>query len=244
MAEEKELTKKEKRELAKKRKKEERKKQEMADNTKKGLLWVAGIAIFAFLGWQVYQYFTAPLPEQAVEPIEVAESDNVLGSRDAEVVLIEFADFQCPACQAYAPLVEQLHEDFGDELLIVYRNFPLTSIHKNALPAAIAAEAAGEQDKFWEMSKLLYEKQSEWSDEVNPRDTFISYAQDLGLDIEQYESDLDSGEIADKVNADILSGNKLSVNSTPTFYLNGRKLGNIRSYEDFRSAVEAEMSQE
>lgn len=242
MSEEKELTKREKRELAKQRKKEERRKQDMADNTKKGVLWLVAISIFAFLGWQVYQFFTAPLPEQAVEPIEVAENDNVLGSRDADVVLIEFADFQCPGCKAYSPLIEQLHEDFGDELLIVYRNFPLTTIHKNAMAAALAAEAAARQEKFWEMNKILYERQEEWSGEIAPRDKFISYAEELGMDREVFENDLGSSEVESKVNADILSGNKLDINATPTFFLNGRMVTGIGSYEDFKSKIQAELN--
>lgn len=241
MSEEK-LSKKEKRELAKKKKKEERKKDERAQKTKSGIYWLVGIVVVAFLGWQVYQYFTAPLPQQAVEPIEVADTDHVLGSRDAEVVLIEFADYQCPACKTYAPLVEQLHEDFGGDLLIVYRHFPLVSIHPNALAAALAAEAAGRQDRFWEMSKLLYERQEDWADEISPRDTFISYAEELEIDADQFTDDLGDGELEDKVNADILSGNKLDVNATPTFYLNGRKVTNISSYEDFKGRIEAELN--
>lgn len=95
--------------------------------------------------------------------MEVKVNDNVKGSREAKAVLIEYSDFQCPACQVYYPVVKQLTEELGNEILVVYRHFPLTTIHPNALPAAKAAEAAGKQGKFWEMHDMLFDKQSEWS---------------------------------------------------------------------------------
>lgn len=237
------LTKKEKRELAKQQKKDAQKKEAVADRSKRGFLWLIGLVIFAFVGWQIYNFFATPLPEQAVEPIAVAESDLTKGNPDAQMVLIEFSDFQCPACKAYYPLVNQLGEEMGDEVLIVYRHYPLTQIHPNATPAALASQAASKQDKFWEMHDLLFDRQEEWSGVNNAEELFISYAEELELNIDQFRQDLSSREARDKVNADLISGNQLGVNATPTFFLNGRKLDGIRSYQDFVSAIENAQTQ-
>src|SRR5690554_2585016 len=102
------LSKRERKKLAKEKRKEEQRKAEMSKKSRNVALWVVLIAIVGFLGFKVYDFFTAPLPQQAVAPIEVAESDHTLGNKDAKAVLIEFADFQCPACKAYHPLVKQL----------------------------------------------------------------------------------------------------------------------------------------
>lgn len=115
-----------------------------------------------------YDAFAAILDEaleqnENAEPIALLETDQVKGKENASVTLIEYADFQCPACASYAPVVEQLEENYGDRVRFVFRHFPLISIHKNAYAASVATEAAGAQGKFWEMHDLLFERQSEWS---------------------------------------------------------------------------------
>lgn len=176
-----------------------------------------------------------------VLPIDAAASlDWTKGNKDAKAILIEYSDFQCPACAVYQPVVKQLIEEFGNQMIFAYRHFPLKSIHRNAELAAIASEAAGQQGKFWEMHDLIFEKQKEWSEarKSKAEELFAEYAQSLGLDAARFKNDLDSGELKSKVNNDLISGEAAGVNATPTFFLNGRRV-QPRSYEEFRQLIEA-----
>jgi protein-disulfide isomerase len=232
-----ELTKKEKRDLAKEKKREEREKEQRASTLKKtlGLLIVA--VVVGFLGYKVYEYFTKPLPEVASEPIKIAEGDWTKGNSEAQVELIEYGDYQCPACGSYFPLVEQLVSEYSDRMSFAYRHFPLVSIHPNSMQASKAAEAAGVQDKFWEMHSILYERQNDWADERNVKDIFTSYAEEIGLNKDQFLDDFESQAVQDMIDADILSANSLKVNSTPTFYLNGTRI-QPGSYDEFKALVD------
>lgn len=159
------------------------------------------------------------------------------GNKEAKVVLVEYGDFQCPACGAYYPLLKQLSQELGGEMQFVYRHFPLRQIHINAELAAWAAEAAGRQGKFWEMHDLLFENQREWSEEPRANNLFIRYAESIGLDAERFANDMDSREIKGEVEKDYESGVKSAVDATPTFFLNGRKI-QPRSYDEFRNVIE------
>jgi protein-disulfide isomerase len=167
----------------------------------------------------------------------ISPEDWVKGDREAKVVLIEYGDFQCPACAFYYPVLKKLSEEFGDKLAIVYRHFPLTSIHPNAKPAAYAAEAGGKQGKFWEMHNLIFENQNEWKDKRKPDEVFINYAQILNLNIDQFKTDFNSKEIREKVERAERNAIRLGLNSTPTFFLNGKKITNPRNYEDFKNLI-------
>ena len=165
----------------------------------------------------------------------ISDEDVVRGNRDAENVLIEFGDFQCPACRNAAPLVDQIESELGEDLAIVYRNFPL-SIHANAREAAAAAEAAHLQGQWLAMHDLLFDNQAIWANERNPEDIFEGYAEGLGLDMDQYREDFDSDEVDDKINEDLRDGRRGNVTSTPTYFLNGEKL-TISSFEEFLDTV-------
>lgn len=167
----------------------------------------------------------------------VASDDWKRGNDSAKAVLIEYSDFQCPACGSYYPLVKALHEEFGDSLLVVYRHFPLSQIHANAEPAGRAAEAAGKQGKFWEMHDLLFERQKEWSVDRNASGTFAAYAGALGLDTSRFINDFNSQEVKAEVAADYESGFRAGIAGTPTFFLNGKKIQNPRSYEEFKKVI-------
>jgi len=155
-----------------------------------------------------------------------------------KVVLVEFGDLQCPACGAYHPLVKQAREEFKDSLTYVFRNFPLTNIHKNAKAAAYVLEAAGMQNKYWEMQDTLYENQNKWSSLDDPKETFLGYAKLLGLDTAKLLVDMDSPAVKKKVDQDVADGTILGVDSTPTFYLNGVKTKLFSNYEDFKKGIE------
>lgn len=165
----------------------------------------------------------------------VSESDNIKGG--GEKVLVEYSDFQCPACAAYAPAVKQLVAELGAEVKVVYRNFPLRQIHPNAQISAEAGQAAALQGKFWEMHDVLFAKQTEWASEKDPTEKFVFYASALGMDIEKFKTDLVSDVVKNKVNEDYEGGIESGVNSTPTFFLNGKKMTNPRDYEDFKALI-------
>ena len=145
------------------------------------------------------------------------------GSKDAKVTLIEYADFQCPACANYHPIVKNVLEAYGDKVLFVYREFPLYTIHPNSGISAQAAEAAGLQGKFWEMYDLLYKNQQEWSVAATSRvvaDNFDVYARSLGLDLDKFHQDINSDQVLKKIKRDVDGGIAAAVGQTPTFYVN------------------------
>lgn len=234
------LTKKEKRALAKEEKRIEMQKEEQGSKLKKLIVWLLVLGVAFWFGYKAYKFFTTPVPEVAVTPIEVYESDWVKGDREAKVTLIEYGDFQCPACATYAPIMKKLLDETPNDLRIVYRHFPLLQIHKNALPSSKAAEAAGRQGKFWEMHDKLYETQGDWDDMADPKGKFLEFAKEMGLDEQKFLTDFDSQEVSDKIMADLASGNRLQISSTPTFFLNGKKIQS-RSYEQFKNSVDTEI---
>src|ERR1043165_2498372 len=138
------------------------------------------------------------------------------------VVIEEFGDYQCPPCGQLYPELKQIELEYGDQVKIVFHHFPLTKIHKNALVAAHAAEAARNQNKFWEMHDLLYRNQKDWSELDDPRPVFIDYAKQLGLRVDQFTNDLGSNLIDQRISADMQRGSSLGVTGTPTVFLDSR----------------------
>lgn len=165
-------------------------------------------------------------------------TNHTKGSTETGVALIEYGDFQCPACSQYYPIVKQIAETYKDKITVQFRNFPLIQIHPNAMAAHRAAEAADKQGKFWEMHDLLYETQNDWASSNNAGPIFESYAQQLGLDMGKFKTDVASEEINALINADRQEGNKIGANSTPTFVLDGVKVDNPRSLEDFTKLID------
>lgn len=149
--------------------------------------------------------------------------DHVFGTTSQKVVLIEYGDFQCPACGNLYPALHPLKEKYKQQLTFVFRNFPLTSIHPNALAGATAAEAAGLQGKWWEYHDKLYESQDDWSEAtIDQRtDKFVSYAKELGLDTAKFKKDLEAKKVEEKISRDQALGKKIGASSTPTLVLNG-----------------------
>lgn len=165
-------------------------------------------------------------------------SNHVIGENKAGVTLVEFGDFQCPACRQYFPIVEQVVEKYKADIQFQFRHYPLVQIHKHAFEGSRAAEAAGKQDKFWEMYRLLYQNQDGWSVLSDPLPTFVGYAKSLGLNTEKFQTDYASSEINDIINADYQEGIKIGANSTPTFVLNGKKIEkNPNSAEAFEKLI-------
>jgi len=175
---------------------------------------------------------------------KVSELDHVkglpageAGNASSTVVLIEYSDFQCPACRSYYPILLELSQTYGDRIAFVYRHYPLKSIHINADPAAWASEAADNQGKFWEMHNLLFEKQDEWAKAADLKATFGEYATLLSLDKEKFLADLDSKQVKNFVNDQRQSALQNGFNATPTFVLNGKKIENPQSIEAFKLLI-------
>ena len=163
------------------------------------------------------------------EPIKVETGELVrpdaqtLGLAEAPVTVVEFADFQCPACALATPILNQLIIDHPDQVRLVYRHLPLTSIHANAFSSAQAAEAAGAQGQFWEMHDLLYANQKEWEKVTDAQTTFADYAVSLGLDRDQFQKDFTKSEFIDRIRLGLGDSQTLGLQSTPTIFVNGVK---------------------
>lgn len=151
------------------------------------------------------------------------------------VTLIEYGDFECPACYRFFPIVEEVREKYKGKLTFQFRHFPLVEIHQNALVAARAAEAADKQGKFWEMYNVLYTAQQEWSKLTDPTATFESYAKQIGLNVDQFKNDMKSEEINSLVQADRNEAKRLGFTSTPTFVLDGQQLTDARDTVEYFS---------
>ncbi|MET4080354.1 protein-disulfide isomerase [Pedobacter sp. UYP30] len=149
----------------------------------------------------------------------VNEEDHIQGSSDAKVIVVEYGDYECPHCAHAHQVLKNIVDYFKGQVALVFRNFLLTEVHPMAYPAAIAAEAAAKQGKFWEMNNGLFEHQDDLSE-----DLFIQLAEQLGLNVQQFQEDLDqSGELEGKIDADFEGGVRSGVNGTPSFYVNGEK---------------------
>jgi protein-disulfide isomerase len=167
----------------------------------------------------------------------VTPGDHTMGNASSTVEVVEFSDFQCPACRAYFPLVEQLIADYGSNFKFVYKHYPLPQ-HAHAEEAAYAAEAAGLQGKFFEMYRKLFENQLDWAEKSDARELFIGYAKEIGLNIGKFTSDIDGETVEDKVEDDHSAGVRSGVRGTPSFYLNGKQIKNPQSLEEFKSLID------
>lgn len=234
------------------------------NNSKSNLpLLIIGAVLLAAIGggWWLYSSSSAPVKPTAntraskspaaptPNPVEVynaapsgAQPANMLGSPTATVTVEEFADYQCPTCATVHPMMQELTKAYGNRIKYVYRNFPLSQIHKNAYEASVAAEAAGLQGKFWEMQNQIFPAQREWSNSAEARKLFEGYAQKIGLDVAKYQSDVLGMATKGRVDADMMRGRKVGVTGTPAIYINGIPL----PFEQFnvaamRQAVDAEL---
>lgn len=159
-----------------------------------------------------------------------------------KVTLVEFGDYECPACVVYHSFVKQILTEFSGKVNYVFRNYPL-SYHQKALVASYVVEAAGLQGKFWQMHDKVYESSEEWINSANTEETLLGYAKELGLDAEKLKADMDSDSIKNKIRSDMNDGDLVKLDSTPTFYVNGIKMGNLSgNYSDFKSVIQEALS--
>jgi protein-disulfide isomerase len=193
-------------------------------------LFIAIIAVTAVIIGLASLVLTKPAPALTRGDL-VPEGAHTKGNTEARVYLVEFSDFQCSACLAFKPTVDAIIQSHKDKLLYVYRHFPLDQ-HPYSHTAAYAAEAAGLQGKYWEMFDLLFANQAKFSDSI-----FAELAAQLQLDPEKFAGDLKSSSVAGRIQEDLAYGNRIGINATPTFFLNGEKL-ELTGFDDLTRAVE------
>lgn len=169
--------------------------------------------------------------------VQMPRTEHFLGSADAKVVMVEYSDFQCPACGAAEPTVEEVINAYGSKIKFVYRHFPLTSIHQYSQKAAEASECAGAQGKFWEMHGKLFANQN-----ALRISDLKSYAQQIGLNTTSFNQCLDSGAAAANVKADFNEGLAEKVRATPTFFINGRKIEGGVPFNEFKTVIDQELA--
>jgi protein-disulfide isomerase len=206
----------------------------------KVLIAVVVLTIGLLGGGAYYLTKTAPPEAQAKLPVEQTMNKDLAhakGNPNSKVKIVEYADFQCPACAASKPMVDQMLKEYGDRVYFEYIHYPLP-IHRWARDAAAAGEAAGQQGKFWEYSDVLYAKQTEWSEKDNAPEIFKQYAKDLGLDVDKFTQAMNSESVKDKVQKSVDAGNKVAVQATPTFFVNGTRYTGGMPLDDWKKIID------
>ncbi len=167
---------------------------------------------------------------------------HMTGKAGAKATIVEFGDFECPACGQFNAISRQLIDVYGKnpEFNFVFRNFPLPQ-HKNAFIAAEAAEAAGEQWKYWEMESLLYENQGEWVESEAPIDIFVKYANQIGLDSVKFKSEVLASKYKDIITKDLALGSEIGISWTPSIYVNGELLQTMPSLDELKSKIDSSL---
>ncbi len=172
-----------------------------------------------------------------------AESVHIRGNPDAPVTLEEFGDFQCPPCGQFARFVDELLKEYDSRVRVIFRNFPL-SAHEHAREAALAAEAAGFQGKFWEMYDTLYREQAVWSKAPNARELFESYAGTIGVNLDQFKKDVDGDKARERVDSDQALADSLGIKVTPTLFINNRPVDpKDKNPEGIRAEINAALQE-
>lgn len=205
-------------------------------------LWSLGGMLLVAALWALVVFSSGGnQPASSIKLPAVSASDYQT-TPEAKVALVEYADFQCPACKAYYPLVKQLQTTYGDKLNVVYRFFPLKTIHQNAVNSAKAAYAAGKQNKFWEMHDKLFDTQDTWATLPDPEATFLGFAKDLGLNTDQFKKDYEDGNTLVFINNAYNADTAIGLNATPTFFLNGKQIENPQSFDAFKKLIDQALS--
>ena len=190
--------------------------------------------------------------KQAAEPVKISiDDDPIIGDPNASITIVEFSDFQCPFCARFhTQTLPSILEQYIDEgkVKLVFRDFPIQSIHPNALPASVAAECANDQDKFREMHDILFERQSEWNkvETTEALGLFSQYASNMQLDQESFDSCLTSGKHIDEIKKDLEDGRNYGVTGTPGFFVGNDKIGFVelkgaQPFESFKKVIDAQL---
>lgn len=237
------LTKKERKEQARLERIEEEKKLKQKTLLNKILLWGGILAIILGSVWGLSTLVNPSAPKTTTEIPTLAKDDVVLGNPKSKVVVIEYADFQCPACAALYPQVKQLLLEYNDKIAYVYRFFPLTSIHKNAMISSQFAYAAEKQGKFHEAMDILFQNQQDWAQNDSAEEIFKTYAEKIGLDMEQYQKDLHAKETKSFIEHSQSNAINVGIQATPTLFINGQQIQTPATYNDFKKIIDQVLAQ-
>jgi protein-disulfide isomerase len=221
-------------------------------------LIIIGLVLVVAVGgaWWLYNRSSSPKKPAANASANAAKTPavikemgatppNRLGSDNASVTVEEFADFQCPTCGAKHPMMKELVSIYGNRIRFIFRNYPLSiPAHDKAYNAAVAAEAAGLQGRFWDMQNLLFMNQKDWSANPDYRKIWDGYASQIGLDVEKFNNDIAGLAAKSRVDADLQRGRALNVNSTPSVYVNGMLVPfeSMATTESMRAIIDGELA--
>ena len=184
----------------------------------------------------------APIPGEAESTTRGAVPPHFRGSAKAPVVLEEFADLQCPPCAQVAVALKKIEHDYSKRVRVIYRQFPMP-MHNHAVEAARAAEAAGAQNRFWEMTDLLYENQNEWAKATDVQPLFEQYAQKIGLDLARFKVDREDNALLGRIGMDGERGRSMDVRGTPTLFINNQRVPvESMSEPGLRAALDAALN--
>ena len=208
----------------------------MSDNVKLSI----ALVLVGALGLLVYLSLGNDTPEGSANPeVTRADSHYLTKAPEDKVTIVEFLDFECEACKAQFPTMERIREEYDGRINLAIRYFPLGG-HQNGMNAALAVEAASKQGALEDMYIKMYETQAEWGESPNSKaDLFAEYAQELGLDMDQFEADVNDPATRKRVEKDQADGVGLGVQGTPTIYLNGEELPTMPSYDDLKQRIDA-----
>jgi len=240
------------RRLTKKEKKELRKLewQQKADREKRNALFkkvgttigVVLVVVISVVGLVKLAGSSGLSSSSGINVSPVSKKDITQGNPKSKVTLIEYSDFQCPACAAYHPVVTRLLTEYQGKIFFIFRMFPLTNAHPNAKISAQAAYAAKNQGKFFEMSDLLFEKQTEWAELSDPTTAFTDYAKLLKLDVNKFKAGMNSDEAKNYVNDSERQGLTEGIISTPSFFVNGEQIATPATYDEFKKIIQDEIN--
>jgi len=195
----------------------------------------AGAAVFLSREPDTSETSAAPLT------VNIKTGGHYRGPEAAKVTLVEFGDYQCPSCAAYHPFVKEILNRYPSQVRLEFHHFPLVSIHPNALAAAKAVEAAGEQGHYWEMHDAIFEYQPQWSSMPDPRPAFTAIANRIGINGTILVQTMDSPRIQERILKDVEQGDKAKIQAVPTFFIDGQQVHINLSMEDFVQTIEARL---
>ncbi|HUC89558.1 MAG TPA: thioredoxin domain-containing protein [Patescibacteria group bacterium] len=205
---------------------------------------IIAIIVIVFGGILFFKHNNTSTTNSSSSNSSSQPTSHTTGQGKSGITLVEYGDYQCPFCGEIFPIVNQVVQKYNEQITYQFRNLPLIQIHQNAFAAARAAEAAGKQNKYWEMHDWIYQNQSAWSSAGNVQAIFSSYAQQLGINVDQFKKDFASAAVNDSINADINAFKKTGQDmATPTFFLDGKKISPTpTSVDDFSKLIDAKIS--
>ncbi len=202
----------------------------------------------------IVQSETGDLPDTVTTVTPTATPDTdfdeetaaTRGAEDAPITVVEFSDYQCPFCQRhYEQTMPQLLENYIDtgKVRYVFKDFPLTQLHPQAVEASMAAECAGEQDAYWEMHDKLFGEQQRWSGQKNAPEAYAAFAEEIGIDVEAFDQCMEEGKYTDNIGSNYQEGVGAGVTGTPAFFINGQFISGAQPFEVFQQIIESMLAE-